>query len=88
MQKCGIVGSSQFVGLSQCGSPTAWQLRKTSLPRHHLHPDFRAEVPNEDEVREGEVGVVEKVVKRADEVQVFGEFRVEQIGRASCRERV
>ena len=51
--------------------------RTTLLPRHHLHPDFRAEVSNEDEVREGEVGVVEKVVKRADEVQVFGEFRVE-----------
>ena len=48
-----------------------------SLSRHHLHRNLCAKIPHENEIGEGEVGVVEEMMERGDEVQVFGELWIE-----------
>ena len=49
-------------------------VQQSSLPRHHLHRELCAEIPHEDEIGEGEVGVVEKVVELSDEMHSIDAF--------------
>ena len=44
-----------------------------------FHIDLRSKVPHEDEIGEGEIRVVEEVVERTDEVQLFGQILVQSL---------